>query len=156
MRLLSILTFATLLFASCNSSKKGMKNLDAAAYVQLETTPCFGTCPTYTMKIFANGQATFNGRQYSKKQGDYIRVFAEEEVQSLFEQIMSLNVMERPDMYDNPQVTDLPSNIITFFDGKDSKTIRCRFEIPDDMLGLIKELRSKAESTEGWTAKDNL
>lgn len=156
MRLLSVLALTTLLFASCNSSKKGMKNLDAAAFVELKTTPCFGTCPTYTMKIFANGQGTFNGRQYSKKQGDYVRVFSEEEVRTIFEKIVSLNVMDRPDMYDNPQVTDLPSNVITFFDGKESKTIRCRFEIPDDMLELIKDLRSLAESTEGWKAKDNL
>ncbi len=61
-----------------------------------------------------------------------------------------------PDIYDNPRVTDLPANVITFFDGKDSKTIRCRFEVPSDMLDLIKELRTLAEATEGCTAKQNL
>ncbi len=156
MRILSVLVFATLLFASCNSSKKGIKNLDASAFVQLETTPCFGTCPTYTMRILKNGQATFNGRQYAKKQGDYVKVFSEETMQALLDRIVGLELMKRPDIYDNPRVTDLPANVITFFDGKESKTIRCRFDVPGDMLDLIKELRSLAEATEGWTAKENL
>ena len=116
MRLLSVLALATVLFASCNSSNRGVKKLDATAFIELETTPCFGTCPTYTMKLFADGKASFNGRQYSKKQGDYIAVFSEEEVEKIFSRLLDLKVMERPDAYDDPRVTDLPSNILTFFD----------------------------------------
>ena len=156
MRLMSVLALATVLFASCNSSKRGIKNLDATAFIELETTPCFGTCPTYTMKLFADGKASFNGRQYSKKQGDYIAVFSEEEVEKIFSRLLDLKVMERPDAYDDPRVTDLPSNILTFFDGSSTKTIRCRFDIPEDMLAFIKEMRALAESTEVWTAKDNM
>jgi hypothetical protein len=156
MRLLSVLALATVLFASCNSSKRGIKNLDATAFIELETTPCFGTCPTYNMKLFADGKASFNGRQYSKKQGDYIAVFSEEEVEKIFSRLLDLKVMDRPDAYDDPRVTDLPSNILTFFDGSSTKTIRCRFDIPEDMLAFIKEIRALAESTEVWTAKDNM
>ena len=147
-----ILISLSLVLVSCGSSKQVMRKLDDTAFIQLETTPCFGRCPTYTMKLMVTGEASFDGKHYTKKAGQFVKQFSEEEVQQLFEQIMALDPMNRPDVYDNEMVTDLPSNILTFFDGKTEKTIRCRFDIPEDMLDFIQKLRAAAESTTGWEA----
>ena len=152
MRLVGLVGFAVLLLSSCNAGKNAMPSSDSRAYLELKTTPCFGRCATYVMRIGMDGQATFKGEQYTDKKGDYKKTFSEAEVKDLFDKLVALNPMERPDVYDNPRVTDLPSNILTFFDGKVEKTIKCRFDIPDDMLAYLKELRTIAESREGWEA----
>jgi hypothetical protein len=39
--------------------------------IQLERTGCFGTCPSYIVTLRADGQATYNGREYAPRSGDH-------------------------------------------------------------------------------------
>ena len=40
-------------------------------HIQLQRTTCFGTCPAYTVTLWRDGRATYSGREYAPRTGEF-------------------------------------------------------------------------------------
>ena len=54
-----------------------------AAVITLERTPCFGSCPVYTVGVSASGEVTYQGRAHVRRLGTATARISEARVDSL-------------------------------------------------------------------------
>lgn len=138
-------------FAGCHSPHKIPSKLPV---FELKTSPCFGECPVFELQVYHNGVATFNGESFTDKEGMWIKRFEKSTVIDFTERFKSIEFFSLKDAYDNPGVSDLSSTFITFRNDGAEKTINCRFDTPENLLAVIKDL-GKWRETQGWKKWDN-
>lgn len=108
---------AVALLAGCATGK--IKTADNIQKVALSTTPCFGTCPVFDMKIEANGHAEYEAKRFNPVTGKFTAVIRKEQMDSLFVLIDKAKLLTLPDEY-TQQVTDMPTYrfSVQYKDGK--------------------------------------
>lgn len=139
------------LIIGCNSPHRIPSKLPV---FELKTSPCFGECPVFQLQVYHNGVATFKGESFTEKEGTWINKFEKSKITDFAEKLRNIHFFKLNDVYDNPGVSDLASTYITFRDGKNEKTINCRFDVPDNLLEAIKEL-GNWRGHEGWKKWEN-
>ncbi len=112
--------------------------------VQLTRTPCFGTCPWYTLVLSADGNMRYEGKKFVKNEGDYrgnISKNHSDEIKEIFEFINGLKVDTFQERYD-AGVTDLPGLKMLFVNkkGKPVKEIMMVGVEPESLKVLAKKL----------------
>ncbi len=95
-----------------------------------ETTPCFGRCPVYKIKIFKSGFAIYEGLNFAEKMGSYAYTFSEKEIDEILEMANEVDYRELEDVYDDPRISDLPSTQSEISFGANSKKLKTRANIP--------------------------
>ena len=76
-----------------------------------ERTPCFGTCPAYTMQVFADGRVAYEGRRGVPMLGTKELKLPASAVADLLRQAKEARFEQFQDRY-SMNTTDLPSTII--------------------------------------------
>lgn len=81
--------------------------------ITLERTPCFGTCPDYTLTINAKGAVNFKGGRFTKVKGSAIGKLTSAQIKNLIKKFDSSMFVSLKDNYNEPSVcgtmiTDLP------------------------------------------------
>ena len=74
------LTLALLLLTACSAiACSGGSRVDAPGIegppfdsLRLVQGPCFGTCPVYSLTVFPDGRAVFEGKQYARYRGRHL------------------------------------------------------------------------------------
>ncbi len=117
---------AALLFSACSSQRAGrIENANQISMITISRTPCFGTCPVYTMQIDKNCVVTLDAVDHlpNKMKGWYKANLPEKEWMVLVNKLEKMNFKDMQDDYGNRQITDLPSvnTAITFADGNAKK-----------------------------------
>ena len=97
-----------------------------------EKTPCFGTCPTYNVVVYGNGNMTYKGKRFVKFVGEKEFKMSESFVELVLTKSKEINFFEMKELYDQ-NVTDLPSTITTVIDGENNKKITARAGIPTEL-----------------------
>ena len=98
--------------------------------VTLERTPCFGTCPVYTVAISRAGEVTFNGKHHVADTGQVTAMIPQERVDSLLAELEAGGYFGFADAYvmDSPAcgmyATDSPTIITSATRDGETKTIR--------------------------------
>ena len=116
------------LLASCHSQQPATAGTTFGSasdklFFSLQRTPCFGTCPAYTVEIDADGSARYTGRSNAPREGDFTGQVDKSTMQALFDRASSIGFFGFQDKYDGP-VTDLPSTIIRVnANGQDKKVV---------------------------------
>ena len=94
-----------------------------SVFFLLRRTPCFGTCPAYTITILGDGRASYSGNAHVERLGEYTGRVEEAMMQALYERAKEIGFFKLEDRYDG-QVTDLPSTIIRVSaDGHDKRVV---------------------------------
>jgi hypothetical protein len=129
--------------------------------VTLERTPCFGTCPVYTVSISGSGTVRFLGRNHVSKQGEATAEIPRATVDSLLRELEAGGYFDFADAYvmDSPAcgqyATDSPTVITTVTAGGRSKTIRhdygC-FAAPAE-LARLERMIDEVAGTSRWTGR---
>jgi hypothetical protein len=120
-------------------------------FFQLERTPCFGKCPTYVVRVRANGSAIYDGRRFVEREGMYEGLLTAEQMRSLLTRAEALGFFSLQDKYDG-NVTDLPSTVIRIHTGDRDKKVVGRVGTPR----AFKDLAAYADSllnTVDWTPR---
>ncbi len=126
-----LLPFAAIaaLFASCHSQQPASSNATTFGsdadklFFSLQRTPCFGTCPAYTVEIDADGSARYTGRSHAPREGKFTGQVDKATMQALYDRAKTIGFFAFQDKYDGP-VTDLPSTIIRVnANGTDKKVV---------------------------------
>ena len=128
--------------------------------VTLERTPCFGTCPVYTVSISASGTVRFLGRNHVSKEGEATAEIPRATVDSLLRELEAGGYFDFADAYvmDSPAcgqyATDSPTVITSATVGGRSKTIRhdygC-FAAPAE-LARLERMIDEVAGTSRWTS----
>ena len=111
----SLLLFAFVAFTAQKCKKVDPNNYqyNAGTIVSMRTTACFGECPVYTVTLMGTGEATFEGKQFSKKQGMHKKKFEPIKINALIAAFIDADYWSFEDEYKQP-ITDLPSTYLTF------------------------------------------
>lgn len=132
----------------------------AAPVITLERTPCFGSCPSYKVQIFADGRVVYEGKRFVKRKGKAQGRITKTAVQQLVGEFNSLNYVSLEDEYNpgGPSCpegwTDYPSAITSLqWKGK-KKTIRhyhgCRGAKVLDQLTALENKIDQVANTKRW------
>ena len=86
--------------------------------ITLERTPCFGTCPVYTISIFEDGTVTYEGERNVTVTGSQTSEIPPETVAAMVAAFVEAGYFDWDEAYDTQTVSDLPTVITSvMFDG---------------------------------------
>ena len=124
--------------------------------IVLERTPCFGTCPVYTLTLHSSGVVEFVGTNHVKAKGPQTGKISAPSFARLVKKIEEIGFFSLRDRYDgkNPDgsgstVTDLPSRKTTVTRGDETKTVVNYFQGPAGLTELELLIDELAKS-EKW------
>ena len=126
---LYLLLMLSLMLSACsslpNTNSSGeqptMETVPADTVITLERTACFGTCPIYTLKIYADGKVEYEGQDFVTVKGSQTGSITPEQVKELVDGFKNADYFNLKDDYTAP-VTDLPTTISSItLDGKTKK-----------------------------------
>ena len=112
---------AILLIAGCRSAGSTPADDTAAVRMEdvlitIERTPCFGTCPVYTLSLTGEGVVTFNGVRFTRTTGQAMDTVPADSVAALLREIQGAGYFSMKDNYTPSQPdacgmhhTDAPS-----------------------------------------------
>jgi|TARA_B110000503_G_C7119667_1_gene401906 hypothetical protein len=131
----------TLLFAaffiSCHSGRNISKNILSEAFISIEKTPCYGTCPVYSMSIDGDGVALLRAGAFMDEVGFFYSMVQADSVSSLFRHAKVCDWDSYDSTYMN-QYLDLPSTIIRFsMNAKDTITVQYNTVNTPEQLKLL-------------------
>jgi len=126
-----------LCFSSCSAPRT---ITDEDLLIELQRTPCYGTCQVYTIKIDKNGKGLFEGVENVEKIGMFSFSISQDALMEIENAFHQVNFFQLKKIYD-AEVSDLPTTYITYNkDGKRKKIM--------DYYGAPEELRSLENSIE--------
>ena len=141
-----IIPVVAVILVSCRTT---LKVPSSDPFLEVRTTACFGECPIYKLKIYDNRMAQFDGEFYVKKKGEWLKRIPQVEMDSLKLLIDNSKFFDLESSYDNPGISDLPSFYLTVNSGNKSKTIHCRYDVPEALLEIY-QYANRIRSSNGW------
>jgi hypothetical protein len=151
-------------FAACRSrtgAQPPQDGLGADAtlpVVQLERTVCFGTCPAYAVRLFANGAVEFDGRQHVAQPGPHSATVPPDSVRALVRRMESSGHLQADRAYEENAPgcgvyrTDLPQFTLTLRSGASTVSVRVDggcVDTPRDLAALAADIDQIA-GTRTW------
>ncbi len=121
--------------AMCNPKLTEIPLDELTPWVELKMGPCFGTCPVFNLTIYENGIATYEGRQFSEREGTYIRQLSEAEIQSVRDLLTANNYWVMEEIF-SMEPADLAQSTVVLHDGKYEKTLKGKSRFPDAFVDL--------------------
>jgi hypothetical protein len=161
--MISRLLAAVLVVAACSRREPAPAAAapESGPAVTLERTPCFGTCPVYTVAIARGGEVTFTGKRYVADTGPATATIPPERVDSLLAELEAAGYFGFADAYvmDSPAcgmyATDSPTVITSATRNGETKTIRhdrgCSGAPPE--LSQLEQRIDEVAGTGRWVGK---
>jgi hypothetical protein len=150
--LMRIVTLSAALFLAAASARAESQ----ITKIVLERTPCFGTCPVYTVTVLSSGQVEFAGEDHVKVKGSQTGRISAEDFARLVKKIAEINFFNLRSRYDgkNPDgsgttVTDLPTRKTSVTRGGETKTVENYFRGPPG-LNELEDLIDKLTKSAKW------
>ena len=120
-------------------------------FASIERTPCFGRCPTYTMKIYSDGFIEYNGKRDVDMIGAYTTTISSEQMDAILEKAKEIKFFEMDDSYDG-MITDLPSTTTKIVMNDTEKSVYRRHGYPKRILTL-EQLFDDLLKSERWISE---
>lgn len=117
----------------------------------LQKTVCFGRCPTYELRIFESGYATYTGTANVARIGNFTGRVEGSLIDSLHTRAQDIGIMMMLDEYNNNLITDLPAAIFQVQIGGQKKMVYCRIQCPERLVDYGKYAEGLIEQIE-WQA----
>ncbi|MCC6615574.1 MAG: (2Fe-2S) ferredoxin domain-containing protein [Anaerolineae bacterium] len=123
-----------------------------APVMTLQRTPCFGMCPVYGLKVFADGTVIYLGLRYVEQPGVRTTTVEPSQVESLAMQADLSGYFGWNDEYTRQLVTDHPTAISSLTWNDQHKQITRYDGDPDAPIGLVRfeEAIDRLANTSQW------
>jgi len=118
----------------------------------MEKGPCFGQCPVYILKIYDNGVASYEGKQFTELEGLHVKRISNNELEELQSTLETANLFRFQDAY-RSRLPDLQSVKITYYTDDRYKSIIGKDGRPQEVMEIQKLLENIVESG-GWEKKE--
>ena len=115
---------------SGSESRSQASDIPPDLAITLERTRCYGFCPSYVLKISANGKVTYEGRASVKLIGSAESSISQEKLRELILAFEKMNYFDLRAAYETPNdgckdwVTDGPTAITSLTINGRSKSVR--------------------------------
>jgi hypothetical protein len=131
---------AFLAMSACKSTEESSRKSEKVKigddfHLTFEKTACYGRCPTYKVEVFRDGKVSFEGIRFVDNVGMFEKKISRKKVKALIATLRQANFWELEDEYDS-NISDLPSVITTCVQNGQEKTVKARFNIPDDVVEM--------------------
>lgn len=114
----------------------------ARQVLRFEKTPCFGTCPVYTVELDSTGEARFSGLQNTATQGEAFFRISPRRLRGILRRARQLGFWEMQPKYD-ATITDIPSTILTLDDPiMGRKRVEARANFPESLGSFLQDLEA--------------
>ena len=144
-----LLLMLALASGQCESRKNMPATADqpatAAKLVALQTFPCRGYCPVYTLTVYQSGLMEYNGDKFVEKTGPASTKLTAEELAQLRQEVSKTNLWQYPDDIQS-QIMDAPFATLSTWSGEKSKSVRGSIDRPKPLLELEKLIKNIAEA----------
>ena len=119
--------------------------------VTLERTPCYGTCPAYTLTLNADGTAAYLGRLHVSRLGAYQGTFSNQALQRLVPLLDRWDFWKMKSRYES-LATDLPSQTVTIETNRGKKSVyNYGMGSPASLRELHAWIDAVGESVRNWS-----
>ncbi len=116
--------------------------------VTLSRSPCFGTCPVYTVEVREDGQVTWHGKRFVQVVGDRTARIRPAEARRLIAHFRAARFFTLEDRY-AARITDMPTQTLTLnVDGR-TKTVVDYAGERAGMPTVVKALEKDVDETAG-------
>lgn len=113
---------------------------------------CFGTCPDYTARFFADGRLEYEGREHAPVVGNRTVQLAPAVVQQLLREAEQLGFAKLRDVYSKGAL-DLPSTTLSITTAAGTKTVRVDEGGPESLQKLFTQLDYEVQKALGVMAE---
>ena len=123
--------------------------------ITLERTPCYGTCPVYTLSVDATGRVEYDGRDFVAVEGEQIGQISPEQVALLLETFTEAGYFDMKDSYKDWMVSDMPTVITSITLNGKTKRIEHYYgdmHAPEALTKLETKIDEITDSAQ-WTQK---
>jgi hypothetical protein len=103
--------------------------------IELQRTPCYGSCPVYTVKIDKKGKGLFEGKENVENIGRFSFSLSQEELMELEDAFLQVDFYQLRNIYER-QVSDLPTTYITYNKDGNRKKIMDYYGAPEELRSL--------------------
>ncbi|NBC07750.1 MAG: hypothetical protein GVY26_11215 [Bacteroidetes bacterium] len=147
----TLIIFSATLFNSCGSTANAdLSRLDPI--IEMSKGPCYGRCPVFTLTVYENGIASYEGERYTDRLGTYVKKLEKGQMERLLGEFKRANVWQFRDSY-RGRIPDMQSVTITYREDNKKKTITGKEIRPNAVKWLETQLDQVAQS-EGWILKE--
>ena len=80
-----ILALCSIFVISCKTNEAFSEMKKEDILISMKKGACFGSCPVYTLSIYDGGYAHFEGKNYTDKNGSWLRELDKKTYKSLIE-----------------------------------------------------------------------
>src|SRR5579871_5674807 len=108
------LTLLLLVSASAIQAQAATQTVNAPV-ITLERTACFGTCPVYTVEIYADGTVKYNGEKFVQVMGEQTSQINPQTVTAMVAAFREAGYFDWDD-FNSMTISDLPSVITSVTD----------------------------------------
>lgn len=149
-----VLAALLITIVGCNPNQgQASETPEDQALITMEKRECFGTCPVYTIQIFADGRAEYKGEKHVKNIGLYQRQIPADTIASLIRAFQEADFFSLKDEY-VAEVTDLPVTYLSFrYQGK-YKKIKDLINAPES-LDMLEQKVADIADADGWQMTGN-
>jgi len=148
--LLLVLTANSLLTNCGSTANVELSRLDPV--IEMSKGPCYGRCPVFTLTVYENGIASYEGERYTDRLGTYVKKLEKGEMQRLLGEFKRANIWQFRDSY-RGRIPDMQSVTITYREGGKKKSVTGKEIRPNAIKWLETQLDRIAQS-EGWILKE--
>ena len=150
-------------FLSC-ANKKNTATADQSSetitatpfeVIRYEKTPCFGTCPQFTMTVRSDGFAFYQGKRFVEMEGSWRGECNQKQIEEVLLKAQEIGFLDMEDSYDNHLVTDLPSTTAVLTVNSQTKSVLNRYEGPKELAQLYEVLDKIIEDVKWKQDTDN-
>ena len=146
-----LMIFSATLLNSCGSTANAdLSRLDTI--IEMSKGPCYGRCPVFTLTVYENSIASYEGERYTDRLGTYVKKLEKGQMERLLGEFKRANVWQFRDSY-RGRIPDMQSVTITYREGNKKKTITGKEIRPNAVKWLETQLDQLAQS-EGWILKE--
>lgn len=134
MNRLVVMIALLLALAACKTDQAAQEVAVAEDFfLRITRTPCYGTCPSFTLTVDAKGNVAYTGRNFVDNIGEFQKKMKRKELRALVHAIESGDFWQYKPSYDDPGVTDLPSVITECTHRGRSAQVLNRMGAPKDL-----------------------
>ncbi|MEM1121715.1 MAG: DUF6438 domain-containing protein, partial [Bacteroidota bacterium] len=140
-----------LLFTDCKSTNKVLSSTQIAELpkvLEYSKTGCRGKCPVFDFTVYEGGHVIFNGKRYTKYEGQATDKLTKEEYATLQRNCQKANLWNKQAEY-GMNVMDVPTTTIHFYEKNRDKEIQWRMRAPQDLPDLSNEIAALLVE-KGW------
>jgi hypothetical protein len=122
----SFLLLLLISFLSCKQQQKvagnSLPNQDNKLIFSLKTTPCFGECPVFDLKLYSDATLVFEGKQFTELEGTHEATLNKRQYEAFINLVEQVDWEILNDEYVS-DMTDLPSSQFYFINSGNPRNI---------------------------------